>query len=98
MSLILSCIVLYCFYTLKPYKRIHLTSIFKYLGSISVVRVDWARIAARFEDRFYTKDVHGSRRPPNLYSLWNRLVDFLAADFQPRASFIAGLALGLRIG
>jgi len=30
--------------------------------------------------------------------LWNWVVDFLTADFQSRASFVAGLALGLRIG
>ena len=35
---------------------------------------------------------------PTLYSLWSWFVNFLTADFQPRASFIAGLALGIRIG
>ncbi|KAF8201658.1 hypothetical protein BJ912DRAFT_1019555 [Pholiota molesta] len=40
----------------------------------------------------------GESRPPNVTSLWSWLVDFLTADFQPRASFIAGFALGLRLG
>jgi len=70
----------------------------QYLGTTSIIKIDWSRAAARFEGLFYTVDTKGTRRPPNVYSLWRRLVDFLTADFQPRASFIAGLLLGLRIG
>ncbi|KAF8894555.1 FUN14 family-domain-containing protein [Infundibulicybe gibba] len=70
----------------------------QYLGSTSLVRVDWARMASKFENLFYTKDAVGSTRPPTVVSLWRWLVDFLTADFQPRASFLAGLALGIRIG
>ncbi|KAG1877882.1 FUN14 family-domain-containing protein [Suillus subalutaceus] len=70
----------------------------QYLGSMSLVRVDWGRMAARFENLLYTKDALGNKRPPTISSLWRWVVDFLTADFQPRASFIAGLALGLRIG
>jgi FUN14 domain-containing protein 1 len=70
----------------------------KYLGSTSIVRVDWERASNKFENLFYTKDISGAIRPPNMLSLWNWLIDFLTADFQPRASFIAGFVLGLRIG
>lgn len=70
----------------------------QYLGSMSLVRVDWGRMAARFENLLYTKDALGNKKPPTISSLWRWVVDFLTADFQPRASFIAGLALGLRIG
>ncbi|KAI0302082.1 FUN14 family-domain-containing protein [Russula brevipes] len=70
----------------------------QYLRATSLVKVDWARAAARFEGLCYTLDANGTRRPPTVYSLWRRLVDFLTADFQPRASFIAGFALGIRIG
>ncbi|KAG2158360.1 FUN14 family-domain-containing protein [Suillus bovinus] len=70
----------------------------QYLGSMSLVRVDWARMGARFENLLYTKDALGNKKPPTILSLWRWVVDFLTADFQPRASFIAGLALGLRIG
>lgn len=65
---------------------------------MSVVKVDWARMGRRFENLFYKTDATGVRRPPTVGSLWNLLVDFLTADFQPRASFIAGMLLGLRIG
>ena len=30
--------------------------------------------------------------------IWNRGTHFLMADFQPRATFMAGLLLGLRLG
>jgi FUN14 domain-containing protein 1 len=60
--------------------------------------MDWGRMSARFENMFFTKNPDGTMKPPSLYSLWVWAVDFLTADFQQRASFIAGLALGLRIG
>lgn len=70
----------------------------QYLGSMSLVRVNWGGMAARFENLLYTTDALGNKKPPTIPSLWRWMVDFLTADFQPRASFIAGLALGLRIG
>jgi len=69
----------------------------QYLGSTSIIRVDWAKAASRFENLFYRTE-GGVRRPPNLGSLWRWFIDFLTADFQQRASFIAGLSLGIRIG
>jgi len=70
----------------------------QYLNLTSIVRVDWGRAASKFENLFYTKDMSGIAKPPNVGSLWKGIINFLTADFQPRASFIAGLALGLRIG
>ncbi|KAI0934186.1 hypothetical protein AcW1_005794 [Taiwanofungus camphoratus] len=70
----------------------------QYLGSLSLVRVDWARASARFENLFYTTDRMGTKRPPTISSLFKWIVNFLTANFQERASFIAGLALGLRLG
>ncbi|KAH9901069.1 FUN14 family-domain-containing protein [Cubamyces lactineus] len=70
----------------------------QYLGSLSLVRVDWGRAATRFENLFYTTDATGAKRPPNVGALFRWIVDFLTADFQQRASFVAGFALGLRIG
>ncbi|KAH9063390.1 FUN14 family-domain-containing protein [Lactarius vividus] len=68
------------------------------LSSASIVKVDWSRAASCFENLIYTTEANGVRRPPSVYSLWRWLVDFLTTDFQPRASFIAGFALGVRIG
>ncbi|CCL98434.1 uncharacterized protein FIBRA_00431 [Fibroporia radiculosa] len=70
----------------------------QYLGSMSLIRVDWARASSRFESLLYTKDASGQKRAPSVGSLFRWLIDFLTADFQQRASFIAGFGLGLRIG
>ncbi|KAK1232014.1 hypothetical protein PQX77_004859 [Marasmius sp. AFHP31] len=70
----------------------------QYLGSASLIKIDWGRAAKRFEGLFYTTDAAGVKRPPTVYSLWNSLVSFLVADFQARASFLGGFMLGLRVG
>ncbi|KAF9483890.1 hypothetical protein BDN70DRAFT_246158 [Pholiota conissans] len=71
----------------------------QYLGSTSLIRVNWTKMSSRFESMFHSNDpATGASRPPNVLSLWNWLIDFLTADFQPRASFVAGFALGLRVG
>jgi FUN14 domain-containing protein 1 len=71
----------------------------QYLNSQSLVRVDWSRMATRFENRFHTVDpTTGTSRAPNVGALWRWMVNFLTADFQGRASFIAGFTLGLRVG
>ncbi|KAJ3501995.1 hypothetical protein NLJ89_g9085 [Agrocybe chaxingu] len=70
----------------------------QYLASTSIIRVDWARVGKKFENQFHTTDASGTSRPPTVLMLWNWLINFLTADFQPRASFIVGFALGLRIG
>ncbi|KAF9521173.1 hypothetical protein BS47DRAFT_1286232, partial [Hydnum rufescens UP504] len=72
----------------------------QYFSSLSLIRVDWAGFAARFESLFYASPSApgGTRRPPNIYLIWTWFINFLTADFQQRASFIAGFALGLRLG
>ncbi|TFY53161.1 hypothetical protein EVJ58_g9605 [Rhodofomes roseus] len=70
----------------------------QYLGSLNLLRVDWPRMASRFENLFYTTDAVGRKKAPNVGSLLRWITDFLTADFQQRASFIAGFALGIRIG
>lgn len=55
-------------------------------------------MATRFENLFYRQDAQGVQRPPSLVSAVRWLIDFLTADFQQRASFVAGFALGLRVG
>ena len=55
-------------------------------------------MASRFENLFYTTDAAGRKKAPNVGSLFKWITDFLTADFQQRASFIAGFMLGIRIG
>ncbi|KAJ7063200.1 hypothetical protein C8F01DRAFT_1209556 [Mycena amicta] len=73
-----------------------------FLGGVFVLlqaRVDWNAVGFRFKRAFYTVDAKtGESVAPTVLGVWRRLVDFLTADFQPRASFVAGFALGVRIG
>ncbi|KAI0818551.1 FUN14 family-domain-containing protein, partial [Irpex lacteus] len=75
----------------------------QYFANASLVRVDWTRFAHRFENLFYTTSIDARtgemvKRAPTVASLVRWIVDFLTADFQQRASFVAGFALGLRVG
>lgn len=70
----------------------------QYLGSQTLIRVDWQRMARRFENLVFTTDAQGRTKAPTVGSLVRWCVDFLTADFQQRASFVAGFALGLRLG
>ena len=67
-----------------------------------MVRIDWSVAESRFSDKFYTSSTDASgkeiRRPPTVYAAVRWLIDFLTADFPPRATFVAGFALGLRVG
>ncbi|PPQ64106.1 hypothetical protein CVT24_008923 [Panaeolus cyanescens] len=67
----------------------------QYLRAQSFVRVDWKAIGSRFENLFHSTDAAGNKKPPTIMSLWSWLVEFLTADFQPRASFLSGFVLGL---
>lgn len=55
-------------------------------------------MAFRFENMFFTTEATGRKKAPNVGSLFRWFTDFLTADFQQRASFIAGFMLGIRIG
>ncbi|KAL1745641.1 FUN14 family-domain-containing protein [Schizophyllum fasciatum] len=70
----------------------------QYLGQLSVIKVDWRAMGTRFENLFYRTDANGVKRAPTVGSLWTWIIDFLTADFQPRASFLAGFVLGIRLG
>ncbi|WVQ78488.1 hypothetical protein IAT38_000574 [Cryptococcus sp. DSM 104549] len=70
----------------------------QYLSTKSYITVDWAKVGSRYDSAFGTKTPAGGYSGPTLGRVWSRLVDFLTANFQQRASFLAGLALGLRLG
>ncbi|KAG9078140.1 hypothetical protein FS749_009899, partial [Ceratobasidium sp. UAMH 11750] len=72
----------------------------QYFNAIDLTKVNWGPASARFERLFYSPPAEpgGKSRPPTIASVWAWLVDFLTADFPPRASFLAGLVLGLRLG
>ncbi|GAA5904838.1 hypothetical protein JCM6882_003219 [Rhodosporidiobolus microsporus] len=71
----------------------------QYLSSRSLISVNWSGLASSY-DSFITKRAgppaaQGGNR---LAGLWRWFVDFVSADVQARGTFVAGLALGLRVG
>ncbi|KAH7340811.1 hypothetical protein B0J17DRAFT_335051 [Rhizoctonia solani] len=72
----------------------------QYFNAIDITQTNWGAASARFERLFYSAPAKTGepRRPATIATLWAWLVDFLTADFPPRASFLAGMILGLRIG
>ncbi|KLO18650.1 hypothetical protein SCHPADRAFT_993320 [Schizopora paradoxa] len=72
--------------------------ILQYFGSLSLVRVNWSRFQSTFENAFYHVENDGTKRAPTISSLFVWIFDFLTADFPPRATFLAGFLLGLRLG
>jgi FUN14 domain-containing protein 1 len=58
--------------------------------------VDWKSMASRYDS--VVDGVAGAGLGSRFKRLSSRVLDFLMADFPPRATFAAGLALGLRIG
>ncbi|CAE6468794.1 unnamed protein product [Rhizoctonia solani] len=72
----------------------------QYFNAIDLTKTNWSAASTRFEHLFYSAPSQPDqpRRPATIATLWAWLVDFLTADFPPRASFIAGMILGLRIG
>jgi len=70
----------------------------QYFNSLHWLRVDWTTAERQFNHAFYVTDEDGVRRPPTIFTAWMWFKDFVLADFQPRASFVAGFMLGLRFG
>ncbi|WVN86606.1 uncharacterized protein L203_101774 [Cryptococcus depauperatus CBS 7841] len=70
----------------------------QYLASKSYINVDWTKIGTRYDSAFGTKTATGGYKGPTVGRVWTGLVDFLTSNFQQRASFLAGLALGIRLG
>lgn len=70
----------------------------QYFHSMSFIHIDWSGIGRGFNNAIRIEDEDGTSHPPTILSAWSWLIDFLTADFQPRASFLAGFVLGLRLG
>ncbi|KDN44752.1 hypothetical protein K437DRAFT_256898 [Tilletiaria anomala UBC 951] len=76
----------------------------QYFSSQRWITIDWKAIGSKYETVVNTA-AGGTADPagnPITHSraarIWQRLVDFLTADFQQRATFTAGLILGFRLG
>lgn len=66
----------------------------QYFNRLSWIKVDWNSAGNRFQQTLYGSD----GRAPTIQTAFQWLLNFVMADFQPRASFIAGFVLGLRVG
>lgn len=76
----------------------------QYLASKRLVKIDWNSLKGSYNKSINSlagpvEDAgHGRFDKMPLVRIWRRLVDFLTSDFQERATFLAGLVLGLRLG
>ena len=71
----------------------------QYLRSQGLVVVKWNNISKRYNASINRRFGDGDpSNPVTVYSIWNKFINFLTADFQSRATFVAGLGLGLRLG
>lgn len=79
----------------------------QYLSSQRLIQVNWGALSSRYDNLL--SRVAGPSDPASTSGkantntntaqrLWIRTTHFLTADFQPRATFMAGLLLGLRLG
>lgn len=68
----------------------------QYLATRGMVNVDWKSMASRYERTVDT--LAGAGTGTRLQRVGSRVLDFLMADFPPRASFAAGFVLGVRMG
>ena len=70
----------------------------QYLNSVGIITVNWSKVGARYNKYFATPDETGKEVAPTVGRLFGWLINFLTADFAPRATFLAGFMLGLRVG
>ncbi|BEI89912.1 uncharacterized protein CcaverHIS019_0212740 [Cutaneotrichosporon cavernicola] len=70
----------------------------QYLQSKRYVTVDWNAVSKSYDGTFANTDENGQVVYPTAQGLLNGFIDFLTANFQQRATFVAGFLLGLRVG
>ncbi|TXT10739.1 hypothetical protein VHUM_02244 [Vanrija humicola] len=70
----------------------------QYFSSKKWVSVDWSAVEKSYDGKVGTVGPDGKVTYPSVKQVYNSLVDFLTANFQQRATFLAGFVLGLRVG
>ena len=76
----------------------------QFLATKQMVKINWNSIESVYRSGVDSASRVGEetsstiKSSPPLVRVWHNLVDFLTVDFQQRATFIAGLVLGLRLG
>ncbi|BGP34312.1 hypothetical protein JCM10296v2_006127 [Rhodotorula toruloides] len=71
----------------------------QYLSSRSLISINWEALTGSY-DRLITSRVGppASKGGNRLGSLWSWFIDFVGANVQSRATFVAGMLLGFRLG
>ncbi|GAA5858944.1 hypothetical protein JCM8547_007167 [Rhodosporidiobolus lusitaniae] len=71
----------------------------QYLSSRSFININWSALTTSY-DSFITRRAGppSSQGGNRLAGLWTRFIDFVGANIQQRATFVAGIALGFRLG
>lgn len=71
----------------------------QYLSSRSLITINWSALTSSY-DKLITKRAGppASQGGNRLGGLWTWFIDFVGANVQSRATFVAGVMLGLRIG
>ncbi|KAM0753473.1 hypothetical protein T439DRAFT_285038 [Meredithblackwellia eburnea MCA 4105] len=68
----------------------------QYFSSRSFITINWKALTTSY-DSFITRNA-GPSGTNRAVGLWSSFIDFITADVQGRATFVAGILLGLRIG
>lgn len=71
----------------------------QYLSSRQFINVNWGAFSSSY-DRFITSRAGppSSQGGNRLARVWTGFIDFVSANVQQRATFVAGVVLGLRLG
>ncbi|GAA5833874.1 hypothetical protein JCM3766R1_002457 [Sporobolomyces carnicolor] len=71
----------------------------QYMSSRSLININWGALTSSYDSFITSRAGPPANRGGNrAVGLWNWFIDFVGADVQSRATFVAGVLLGLRIG
>ncbi|WFD35461.1 hypothetical protein MCUN1_002315 [Malassezia cuniculi] len=76
----------------------------QYFASKQLIKINWNSFESVYKSsvdgaaRVSESASNSLKKSPPLVRVWHNLVDFLTVNFQQRATFVAGLVLGLRLG
>ncbi|GAA5897089.1 FUN14 domain-containing protein [Sporobolomyces salmoneus] len=71
----------------------------QYMSSRSLININWGALTSSYDSLITSRAGPPASQGGNrVVGLWNWFIDFVGADIQSRATFVAGVMLGLRIG
>ncbi|GAA5885188.1 hypothetical protein JCM16303_005891 [Sporobolomyces ruberrimus] len=71
----------------------------QYMSSRSLININWSGLTSSYDSLITSRAGPPASQGGNrAVGLWNWFIDFVGADVQSRATFVAGVLLGFRIG